>query len=71
MRDAVAVFMAMATQWRWVGAGMAGAFQVGLDYSVLDRTALALKVELTPAVFNDIRLLELETLKVWSKRRHG
>lgn len=31
----LAIFMAMATQWRFASAGMAGVFQTGLDYSAL------------------------------------
>jgi len=67
MVPAVGVFMSIATQWRWTGAGMAGAFRTGLDYSSIAPAAEALKVDLTPAVFNDIRVLEREALDVWSK----
>jgi len=69
MRDAVGLFMALATQWRWAGAGLAGAFRLGLDYNAVEPTARMLRVELTPTVFNDLRVMETEALSVWSKRR--
>lgn len=69
MVDAFALFTSMATQWRWISAGMAGSFQSGLDYAALDATARAIGVQLTPHVFSDVRTLESEALKVWSKRR--
>lgn len=69
MRASVGLFMALGTQWKWIGAGMAGAFRSGLDYGVIAPTAAALEVALTSDVFNDIRVLERESLKVWSARR--
>jgi isopentenyl phosphate kinase len=68
MAGSAAVFMAMGTQWNWTGAGFS-AFQTGLQYGVLPVVAAGLKVELTPSVFGDIRVMELEALKVWSARR--
>lgn len=68
MADAVALFFAMATQWRWVGAGMGGAFRTGLDYGALEQTARAAGLEMTPAVFDDIRTLEREALAEWSRK---
>jgi hypothetical protein len=69
MQDAVALFFALSTQWRWTGVGMAGAFRTGLDYSVLEATAKATGLELTAALFDDIRTLEREALAVWSRKR--
>ncbi|MBA2718524.1 MAG: DUF1799 domain-containing protein [Chloroflexi bacterium] len=69
MRDAVGLFMALQTQWKWIGAGMAGAFRSGIDYPAIAPTAAALDVKLTADLFNDIRLLERESLRVWNARR--
>lgn len=69
MADAVALFFSMSTQWRWTGAGMAGAFRTGLDYTALGATALAAGLEMTPRLFDDIRTLEREALTVWSRKR--
>ncbi len=66
MKDSVAVFFAMATQWRWVGVGMGGAFRTGLDYPALSIVAAGLDVKLTPLVFSDIRTMEREALSYWS-----
>lgn len=71
MRDAVGLFFALQTQWLWTGAGAAGAFRTGINYVAVKPTADALNVNLTPAVFNDIRLLEGEALATWSKRQRG
>ena len=68
MQDAVALFFSLATQWRWTGAGMAGAFRTGLDYAVLEPTARAAGLEMTPRLFDDIRVLERECLAVWSRK---
>lgn len=68
MQPAVALFFAMSTQWRWTGAGMAGAFRTGLDYSALEATARAAGLEMTPGLFDDIRTLERECLSVWSRK---
>jgi hypothetical protein len=69
MKDAVALFFAMATQWRWVGAGMGGVIRTGLDYCALAKTADMADLNMTPGLFNDIRTLELAALDGWSKGR--
>lgn len=69
MQAGVALFFAMATQWRWAGAGMAGAFKTGLDYSALKDTAEGLKIEYTPQVFRDVQVLEEAALSAWAERR--
>lgn len=71
MAEAAGLFLALSTQWKWTGAGMAGAFRTGIDYVSIAPTAAGLEVKLTPGLFNDIRILEGEALKVWSARGHG
>lgn len=68
MADSVGLFFSLSTQWRWASAGMAGAFKTGLEYASIAPAALGLGVEVTPRVFNDLRLLEAEALKVWSRK---
>jgi len=68
MDAGVSIFFAMCTQWRWVGAGMAGAFRTGLEYAALPIAAAGVGAEMTPRVFGDIRLLERECLAVWSRK---
>lgn len=70
MKDAVGLFFALSTQWKWIGAGLAGAFRNGIDYNAIAPTAAALGLTMTPALFNDIRTLELAALDAWSKP-HG
>jgi hypothetical protein len=66
MRDPLAVFLAMSTQWRWTSVGQAGVIRTGLDYSVLATVASSLDVQWSSALFNDIRLMEREALTAWS-----
>ena len=74
MVDAWALFLAMGTQWDWVGAGF-GAFQVGLKYGSLETVARSIDIPLTPdgripgPVFADVRTLEGEALRYWSAKR--
>ena len=68
MKEPVALFFSLATQWRWVGAGMAGAFRAGLEYSAIESTARLSGLDMTPALFDDIRTLEREALTVWSRK---
>lgn len=69
MADSVGVFFALATQWRWVSMGLAGALKTGLDYQAIDAVASGLDVAVTPQLFNDLRLMEAGALDVWSRRR--
>lgn len=69
MADAVALFFAMSTQWRWVGAGMGGLVRTGLDYAVLPAIAGAHSIDTTPEVLNDLKTLELAAVEEWGRRR--
>lgn len=69
MRESVCLFFALDTQWKWVGAGMAGAFRSGIDYTAIAPVAAALGVSVTGQHFRDIRLMEAEAISVWSKQR--
>jgi hypothetical protein len=68
MVPAVSIFFAMQTQWRWVGAGMAGAFRTGLDYSSLPAVAAGSGIELTPEILADLRAMESAAVQQWSKK---
>jgi hypothetical protein len=68
MVPAVSLFLSMETQWRWVGAGMAGAFRTGLDYSVLPTMAQISGVSTTPQVLADLRTLENAAVEQWSRQ---
>lgn len=70
MRDAVGLFFAMSSQWRWASVGMGGVFRTGLDYNAVVATASLAGVTMTPKLFDDIRTLELAALDAWS-RKHG
>lgn len=69
MREAVGVFLAMRTQWVWVGLGMAGAMRTGLNYAALSATAELSGVQMTDRVFSDIRTLESSALDTWDRKR--
>lgn len=68
MVAAVSLFFSMETQWRWTGAGMAGAFRTGLDYSALPIVAAAIDVRPDPQVLADLRVLEGEAVATWARK---
>ncbi|MFC6855752.1 DUF1799 domain-containing protein [Marivibrio halodurans] len=61
----VRLFLALSTQWR-VG-GMAGA-PLGIDYASIETTGRLLGIEVTPAVFEDLRVMEAEARDVLLRR---
>ncbi len=67
MKDAVALFFAMSTQWRWVGS-MAGAMRTGLDYTPLPAVAGSLGIAVTADVLGDLRTMEHEAVKEWGRK---
>lgn len=68
MHAGVAIFLSLSTQWR-MSSGMAGTFATGLDYQAIEPTARMIGVELSPAVFSDVRALESASLQIWNARR--
>lgn len=58
--DAVALFLAMGTQWRRCGVtGRA----IGLEYAAVPATASLSAIAMTPALFADLQLMEAAALK--------
>jgi hypothetical protein len=68
MQAGVAIFMSLSTQWR-MASGLSGTFATGLDYQAIEPTARMIGVELSPAVFSDVRALESASLQIWNARR--
>lgn len=68
MQPSVAIFFAMRTQWRWCGAGLAGAFRTGLDLSALPAIAGIVGKEVTAEVLNDLSVMEAAALKEWNRK---
>ena len=60
----VQLFVAMGTQWR---IGMGG--PTGLDYATLPVVAESLRIKLTPARFDGVRVMEGEALRVMGEER--
>jgi Phage related hypothetical protein (DUF1799) len=58
--DAMSLFQAMSTQW--LTAGQAGV-RTGLNYVVLPMIANLLNLEMTAALFADLRLIEFGALE--------
>lgn len=65
---AVRVFCALQTQWR---SGMGG--RTGLDYAVLPAVfdLHGIRRKRRPDVFSGVRVMEAETLNIWSERRNN
>ncbi len=57
--DALALFLALDTQWNW--HPMAGV-RTGFNYAVIPATAAGCGIELTPSLFADIRQMEAAAL---------
>lgn len=58
--NVVSLFFALATQWRTHAATGA---RTGLDYAAIRETARMIAVKVTPALFNDLRIMEAATLE--------
>jgi hypothetical protein len=56
-------------EWRWVSLGLGGVLRTGIIRSELEASARLLKVEVTPAIFSDIRVMEEEALQYWARKR--
>ncbi len=65
--DSVALFFAMSTQWRWVGAGSGGMFRTGLDYTPMAPVSAALGITISADVLNDLRIMESAAVDQWGK----
>lgn len=66
--DSVALFFAMSTQWRWVGAGSGGMFRTGLDYTPMASVSAALGITISADVLNDLRIMESAAVEQWGKK---
>ncbi len=66
--DSVALFFAMSTQWRWVGAGTGGMFRTGLDYTPMKVLAEPLGIKVSADVLNDLRIMESAAVEQWGKK---
>lgn len=62
--DAVGLFMALGTQWRW--HAMVGQ-RLGLVYEAIAPAAAALGIALTPSLFADLRTMEGAALAASAK----
>lgn len=66
MADAVALFF--DAPWNWVSIGLAGVMRTNINRSELEASARMLDIKITPRIFSDIRAMEDEAIKSWSRR---
>jgi len=64
--EVVRLFAALNTQWRRAGLG---AHPTGLDYTAIRPTAEGLGIELDPARFQEIRLMEAGAMMQMAENR--
>lgn len=64
--DALELWLAVQTQWRASGFGI-----IGLDYSVLQREADRLEIELSICTMNKVKALEAYTLRKIHRNAEG
>jgi hypothetical protein len=67
MRESFALFL--EATWQWISVGMAGTIRTHIIRSELEASARLLRIELTPTVFSDIRVMEAEAIKEWSRKK--
>lgn len=60
--DAVRLFILLATQWR-----INDVKPIGIDYSAIKPTAELAQIKLSQLIFEKIRFMEQETLKIFSE----
>lgn len=58
----VNLFLRLASQWRFHQTG----FRLGLDYAAVPPVATMLGITMTPALFDDLRLMEGAALAAFS-----
>lgn len=69
---AVQVFVACATQWRWLLAATQ-ALRVGLEYTAVEAVMRMQRVPARerPAVLARVQVMERAALQVWERRSRG
>lgn len=55
--------------WNWVSLGLAGFVRTHISRLELEASARGLGLNVTPAIFADIRVMEDEAIKFWSRKR--
>ena len=63
-REAVRAFTGAATQWDWITPGMGRPLPRGLNYPGLEASLRMAGIVCTPALFEDLRLMEAAALPV-------
>ncbi|MEQ1499430.1 MAG: DUF1799 domain-containing protein [Novosphingobium sp.] len=70
--DAVCAFLFVATQWRAIAQGMDGrVYWQGLDYSAVAAGLAGAGIAATPALWNDLRVMEAAARNVLNGMRTG
>lgn len=54
--------------WNWVGVGMSGIIRTHISRVELEASARLLEIQMTPAKFHDVKVLEGAAIAYWSKR---
>ncbi len=55
--------------WNWVSFGMGGLIRTHIIRTELEASARLLGIFMTPAIFCDIRAMEDEAIRYWSRRQ--
>lgn len=66
MADAVALFF--DAPWNWVSLGLAGVMRTNIQRAELEASARLLGIAMTPELFSDVRAMEDEAIKIWSRK---
>lgn len=55
--------------WNWVSLGVGGFVRTNISRTELEASARGLAIAITPAIFQDIRVMEEAAIEFWSRKR--
>ena len=67
MREPFALFV--EATWQWVPVGLSAPIRTHIIRTELEASARLMGLTMTPAIFSDIRVMEEEALRYWSRKR--
>lgn len=67
MQQSFALFV--EATWQWVPVGLGPPVRTHIIRSELEASARLLGLDITPATFSDVRVMEEAALRYWSRKR--
>lgn len=67
MRKSYALFC--DAPWNWISVGLGGTIRTNVSRVEMEAAARGLGIDITPAIYVDIRVMEEEAIRYWSRKR--